>query len=256
MVGTKVPGGSSDLDINGKLENVSEAIGPGPWKGFEHARGYGVYCMPLDSGHVLALRVMLQNDFAPYKTVWHRTPDGRWSIYYDAPRPDIACPRYFGAAADTVAPATIRVKWTSPKTFEVAADGPDLKWSLSLSEPGWLKVLNALGRSMPLGLWRLRPYSKMMESVARRVMGMGKINLDGSMPSGHRGVLIPLRVLFIDGCVVTHRGQEIGRAAQIAANPRIGSLGMPRRPTFAVGMGLWRIKDPDEYRRTVEQLSG
>jgi hypothetical protein len=33
---------------------------------------------------VLALRVFPDNDFAPYRTIWHRDPGGRWAIYADA----------------------------------------------------------------------------------------------------------------------------------------------------------------------------
>lgn len=64
-----------------------------PWPGHEYARGWGIFALPFDSGHVLALRVFAQSSFGPYRSVWHRDPEGRWSIYADAPRPDIACPR-------------------------------------------------------------------------------------------------------------------------------------------------------------------
>jgi hypothetical protein len=49
---------------------------PSPWNGLEHVRGWGVFGAPFSSGHVLALRVFPQNDFAPYRTLWHRTPEG------------------------------------------------------------------------------------------------------------------------------------------------------------------------------------
>ncbi|HUZ56448.1 MAG TPA: hypothetical protein VMU94_28480 [Streptosporangiaceae bacterium] len=54
--------------------------------------------MPFDTGHVLALCVFPENDFSPYRTVWHRDPGGRWSIYVDGPRLDTGCPRYYGPA--------------------------------------------------------------------------------------------------------------------------------------------------------------
>jgi hypothetical protein len=57
-----------------------------PVPGHEYGRGWGVFALPFDSGHVLALRVVPQNSFVPYRTVWHRDPDGRWSIFVDAPR--------------------------------------------------------------------------------------------------------------------------------------------------------------------------
>jgi hypothetical protein len=86
------------MNLKAELEHLMPSVEPSPWRGHEHVRGYGVFGLPLSSGHTLALRVFPINDFAPYVTVWHQTPDGAWSIYYQAPRPDIACPRYYGPA--------------------------------------------------------------------------------------------------------------------------------------------------------------
>lgn len=59
-------------------------------------RGYGVMALPFDSGHVLGLRVMPRNDYAPFESIWHRTPGGRWSMYVDGPHHEVFCPRLFG----------------------------------------------------------------------------------------------------------------------------------------------------------------
>ena len=40
-----------------------------PWPGQEYARGWGVFALPFDSGHVLALRGFPANDFGPYRAV-------------------------------------------------------------------------------------------------------------------------------------------------------------------------------------------
>lgn len=66
---------------------------PSPLPGYEYVRGRGVYALPFDTGHVLALRVFPENDVAPYHTIWHRDPGGDWAIYAHSPRLDIACPR-------------------------------------------------------------------------------------------------------------------------------------------------------------------
>ena len=87
------------MNLKAELEHLMPSVEPSPWRGHEHVRGYGVFGLPLSSGHSFALRVFPINDFAPYVTVWHLAPDGTWSIHYQAPRPDIACPRYCGAAA-------------------------------------------------------------------------------------------------------------------------------------------------------------
>jgi hypothetical protein len=78
------------MNLQAELEHLKPSVEPSPWRGHEHVRGYGVFGLPLSSGHTLALRVFPINDFSPYVTVWHQAPDGTWSIHYQASRPDIA----------------------------------------------------------------------------------------------------------------------------------------------------------------------
>ena len=93
MASRAVPG------LSAQLEDLPVVQGHAPWPGHEYARGWGVFALPFDSGHVLALRVFPANDFSPYRAVWHRDPNDRWSIHVDGPRLDTACPRYFARPA-------------------------------------------------------------------------------------------------------------------------------------------------------------
>lgn len=101
------------LNLKKELEAFVPRVHGSPWMNHEYVRGYGIFGLPLSWGHVLALRVFPENDFAPYVTVWHQTPGGEWSIYYDAVRPDIACPRYYGEAVRHIEAAKISVEWKS-----------------------------------------------------------------------------------------------------------------------------------------------
>ena len=112
------------MDLRTGLNAIPAGVAPSPWDGFEHVRGWGVVGAPFSSGHVLALRVFPENDFAPYSTLWHRTPEGEWSIYYDGPRADTACPRYFGAAAKVSSRCRIDLTWTGPMSLRVETDQP------------------------------------------------------------------------------------------------------------------------------------
>ena len=92
------------LGLSSELTDLPARRGSFPWPNHEYVRGWGVFGLPFDSGHYLALRVFPENDFAPYRTVWHRDPAGSWSIFADAPRLDIACPRYYGPACAVTKP--------------------------------------------------------------------------------------------------------------------------------------------------------
>jgi len=96
------------LNLPVLLSAWTSASGQPPWPDVEYVYGWGIFGLPFESGHVLALRVFPHSSFGPYRTVWHRDPGGGWSIHVDGPEVDSACPR-------TTAPrVTTRVARTSP----------------------------------------------------------------------------------------------------------------------------------------------
>jgi hypothetical protein len=240
--------------LAGELQALPIRVGPSPWPGWEHVRGYGVFAMPLASGHVLALRKFPQGDFAPFATVWHRTPTGDWSIFYDAPRPDVACPRHFGPAARRVAPVRIAVTWTGPMALRVDMDDPPLLWTLALRATPLLRVVNMAFARMSLASWRSPRVRHLREWLAGRLLGMGDIALAGTMPSGHYGLLMPSRIYFIEQSRVILAGVDLGEPTSVERNPTIGGVPLSARPIFAVGQAFWIIKDEEEYRRTVDEV--
>jgi hypothetical protein len=211
--------------------------------------------MPLDSGYVLALRVFPQNDFAPYITVWSRDPDGNWSIFVDGPRVESACPRYYGPAAQHVGRCQIQLQWMGPARLSVLVDQPALAWTMSMHSTPLLDVINALSVRMPLWTWKPASLVSLRNWMARRLLGMGEIQLSGRMPSGHFGTLMPQQMYFISEARAVLEGKDLGHPTHVSENPRIGEVPLPARPVFAIGQAHWRIVDLDEYRRTRNELA-
>jgi hypothetical protein len=234
------------LDLRTELSALPERRRPGP-PGHEHVRGWGVFGLPFDSGHVLGLRVFPENDFGPYRTVWHRDPEGRWSIWADGPRVDAACPRYYGAACAHTGPAQITVAWTGPASFRVHLDEPELDWAVRATRTPLLRALNGVGRPLPDWTWSPGPLLAAREMLARRVLELGDLRLSGPMPSGHHGVLMPRRMYWIDCSTALLHGRDLGRPTHLDASPTIGSVTLPARGVLAVGQAVWRIEDPEEY---------
>jgi hypothetical protein len=227
------------------IPNRSEA----PWSDHEYVRGWGVFGLPFDSGHILALRVFPDNPFAPYVTVWHRDPSGSWSIYVDGPRLDTACPRYYAPACKHVGLAKITLTWTEPSTLRVTMDEPQLEWTVTASQSQTLKLLNAAGGAMPLWTWRPSWLVKAREVLARN-LGMGRLELAGEMPSGHQGLLMPKQMFYVDESSATLDGTDLGSPTRLTENPDIGGVPLPARGVMAIGQAMWPITDRDEYERT------
>jgi hypothetical protein len=138
------------LDLSSTLSGLPAVRRQAPWAGFEHVKGWGVFGVPFDSGHVLALRVFPDNDFGPYRTNWHRDPAGSWSIHVDGTRLDTACPRYYGAACDHTGYAHINLDWEAPASLHVTMDSPALDWTLTATTTPLLTALNAVSARLPL----------------------------------------------------------------------------------------------------------
>jgi len=226
--------------LSGRLQDPPPARGQPPWPGLEYVRGWGVFALPFSSGHVLVLRVFPESSFGPYRAVWHRDPAGRWSIYVDGPRLDTACPRYFGPAAHVTGYARIGLSWTGPATLRVAMDSPALEWTLTATSTRILAALNAMSAAMPQATWRLRPLVRARERLAG-ALGMGQLQLTGTMPSGHTGRLMPERMYFIDDARASLDGADLGRPARLPASPVIGSVPLPARGVLAIGQAVFAL---------------
>ncbi len=240
--------------LSAELDDLPVVQGHAPWPGHEYARGWGVFALPFDSGHVLALRVFPQNDFGPYRAVWHRDPSHRWSIHVDGHRLDTACPRYFGPACHATGYAQIGLTWTGPATLRVTMDAPALEWTLTATSTRILALLNTMSAAMPLATWRRRSLVRARERLAS-ALGIGQLQLTGTTPSGHTGTLMPQRMYFVNDAQATLDGVDLGRPVCLPVSPAIGRIPLPARGVLAIGQAVFKILDPAEYERTRSQAA-
>lgn len=228
--------------LSARLSDLPAVRGHAPWPRHEYVKGWGVFGLPFDSGHVLALRVFPENTFGPYQTVWHRDPGGRWSMCVDGARLDTACPRYFAAACQFTGYARIGLTWAGPATLRVSMDSPALEWTLTATSTRLLDLLNTMSAAMPLATWRMRSLVRARELLAS-TLGMGQLRLSGTMPSGHRGTLMPKQMYFTDDSQATLDGVDLGRPVHLRASPTIGEIPLPARGVLAVGQAAFEIQN-------------
>ncbi len=225
-----------------ELQSLSPTVQPSPWPGYEWVEGFGVMAMPFTSGHVLVLRAFPRNSFVPYKSVWHRTPDGTWTIFVDGAPADKACPLYFGAAADESRSARIDLTWTGPRDLEVTVEPLELRWTMSLTEPAYLRALNAASSRLPEVAWRSPVLIRSMELMASVVLGMGDVELAGKVPSGHWATLTPRRMYFVRSAHAELPGLDLGSPVKATTPPTIGATRLPSKPAFAIGRAFFKSR--------------
>jgi hypothetical protein len=240
------------MNLASELRDVAPRVGSSPWPGHEHYAGYGVMVLPFSSGHLLGLRVFPENDFAPYESVWHRTPDGAWSIYNDGPSLRTTCPRWWGAALAHAELTNIELSWTGANELRVEMEEPRLVWTLSMTATPLLGLLNTLSAALPLWTWKPAILLRAREWIAKRLLGMGDLRFAFETPNHQDAVMMPERIFFIASSTASLDGRDLGHPVPLPSNPTIGGVSLPSRPVFVTGQAHARIDDPEEYRRTRE----
>jgi len=242
------------MNLAGELRGIESRVRASPWAGHEHARGYAVMVLPFSSGHLLGLRVFPETDFAPYESVWHRTPEGDWSIYNDGPSLKTTCPRWWGPALRHAELTRIQSTWSGPNELRVEMEAPRLVWTMSMTAPLPLRVLNAVSAALPLWTWKPAPLLRVREWIAKRLLGMGDLRFSFVTPTRQEAVIMPEQVFFIGSSRATLEGRDLGHPVRLSRNPTIGDVPLPTRPAFVIGQAHARIADPEEYRRTREAV--
>ena len=200
----------------------------------ERFTGYGVMGMPFASGHYLALRDMVASSVGPaYRTIWHRDPQGSWTIHTTT-EPGLSCPRYFGAAT-AIAPASrIDVSWRNDHALEVQLDD-ELSWRIDLGSTPATRVMTAMGGALPEAGWNSGPVLAAMAPMARAMLRTGRIRLRGVTPNGPLFKAAPLQIWRVVGGSASYLGEDLGEPGPLDEQVRLGDFWLPQRGVFFVG---------------------
>jgi hypothetical protein len=161
--------------------HAGRLVGPG-----DRFRGYGVISLSFAGGDVLAMRRFPSTSRATaYTSVWHRTPDGRWTLYADTSG-DHGCRRYFAPIVDDTIVTPIRVEWLAERRLSITIDGGRLlSWSIDLAGSARARLLSAVF-ILPAPCWELDAARRAVEVMIRLALGTGPFRLLGHTPTGHR----------------------------------------------------------------------
>ncbi|MCC6790468.1 MAG: hypothetical protein IT336_02220 [Thermomicrobiales bacterium] len=222
----------------------------------ERFSGYGVMGLPFSSGHLLCLRRFPVTSVGPgYTAIWHRYPDGRWVFYSDAD-PRTSCSRYFGAALAESRYARIELRWLSPWSLVVDAPDVDLFWHIRLERTAATRLLNGVAGRLPDSAWRSGLVLGLMGRLAGRLLGAGRLTLQGSTPNGQRFLAWPREVWTIRGSIARFQGVDLGEPEPLVLQDRLGDFAISQRGIFATGSTLFEpfdaIRHLQDIQRSVE----
>jgi hypothetical protein len=191
--------------------------------------------LPFSSGHVLAMRRFPASSIGPaYTSVWHRTPDEKWTFWQDQPD-DQSCPRYFATAASETRRLAIELSWPTESTLRIEVPDAGLVWTSNLSSTPVTHALNVAGRVLPGPAWRSRPFMTAMGPMAGRVLGAGKVGMTGVTPNEQSFIANPMRMWVIDTASAQLGEKDFGPVGALDEQARLGDFWIPQRGVFAVG---------------------
>jgi hypothetical protein len=201
--------------------------------------GYGVMGLPFESGHVLALRRFPASSIGPgYRSVWHRSPSGRWTFYQDVPA-ELACTRYFGAAVAEVREGPIDIAWTGPRSLAISADDGALTWTVQLASTPVTSALNRVAALLPDRAWHSPPVLAVMSRIAGRALSAGQVRLTGLAPNGQRFVVNPLQMWIARDSAARLDGRDLGAMGPASDQAQLRDFAIPQRGVFVVGRAFF-----------------
>jgi hypothetical protein len=210
----------------------------------ERFTGCGVMGMPFASGHYLALRDFAATSVGPaYRAIWHRDPDGPWTIYTTG-APELTCPRYFGSVAAAVQVPGIDVVWRDDHTLDVTLSDV-LSWRIELGATSATRMMTGMGGALPEAGWNSNAVLAAMGPMARTMLRGGRIRLRGATPNGPRFKAAPLKIWRVVGAAASYRGEDLGEPAPLDTQTHLGDFWLPQRGVFFVGRA--RFTPPVEH---------
>lgn len=201
----------------------------------ERVSGYGVMGLPFGSGHVLALRRWTASSVGDgFTSVWHRDPEGRWTFYESVA--DVACTRYFGAAAERVRVGPIGLEWQDERRLHVwTVDSDDVDWRIDLGSTLMTRLMSVLGSTLPMAAWRSRSVLSVLGGVAGPALRVGRVQLTGTTSNGQRFEANPVRIWYVTDSNAVVDGQELGPMAPLDQQAHLADFYIPQRGLFAMG---------------------
>lgn len=215
--------------------------------GRDDVGGYAIVGQPFEAGDILCLRRFPISTFGPgYISVWHRKPDGDWTVYTTI-APELSCPRFIGAAVSQVVQTPITVEWTSDYELQVAVDEARLDWRMAVASTPVTSMMNAMMGLMPAALFRSDPVLAAMSLMSTALLGAGDLQLRGHMPNRQWFQAGPRRVWVVSKVSATIAGRNLGGPAPLDQQAMLGDVPMPQRGLLMMGAFSFEAYSPDRH---------
>jgi hypothetical protein len=228
-----------------------EAAGQLPDGNEERFSGFGVMAVPFSTGHLLAMRHFHASSIGPgYTSIWHRSPEGRW-VFYANIDPTLSCNRFFGQDVEETHTGSIDLEWMGPRSFRIRAADGRLSWEIELAPTFGTRLMTRTGGLIPDRLWRQPAVLSMMQPVASKVLGIGRVALRGTTSNGQAFLANPKLLWSIPRSRAEIDGVVHDQIQRLPDQAQLGDFWLPQAGLFAIGSAFYEPFDPQRHRAAV-----
>lgn len=227
---------------------------PRPTGEDERLVGSAVMGLPFASGHYLAMRNWAATSFAPpYRAVFHRTPEGRWTIWSNA-EPQNGCGRFWSAAVHAIDVVDIRIDWQGPNDLAIEIPEVDFRWDLCIDSSPTTGMMSSMATVLPDAAWESDAILKLMGGFAGPFLGIGKVNMAGYLPNGQHFQMAPRKMWRIMDSTAVFGGTGFGPPGRPLTQLSLGEVWLPQEGIFAVGSVRTDAYDPEIHHSALATL--
>jgi hypothetical protein len=194
----------------------------------------------------------MHSSFGPdYTAVWHRSPEGEWTVYSTNP-PELSCERYIGAVCTRPSVrGPIDVEWLDDRTLRVRIAGT-LDWTVALVSTPITRLMGLVCTLMPGWMWGSRTVLAAVGLASGPLLGIGRLRLAGTVPNGQRFAMAPRQIWAVQDSHAVLDGRDLGAPRPLPAQQRLGGFWLPQRGLFMTGAVHYDAFDPAHHVSAAE----
>ncbi len=123
----------------------------------------------------------------------------------------------------------------------------EFEWEFSAQATVATRLMNAAGRLLPGAAWRSPAVLAAMGMVASRLLGVGRVGLQGRVPNGQRFVANPRMLWQIVESRARLGQDDFGSPGPVYPQARLGDFWIPQRGMLAAGQAYFDPFDPARH---------
>jgi len=195
--------------------------------------GYGLLALPLESGDVFAFRSVSQSSLGlPFKCLWHRDPQGRWTTYCDV-APSRSLAPYIAPGLGEVRVTDIELRHRGRRELAIEICAARLQVAVRLAANPLARALGAATAVIPESFWRLPGTLDALGHAVGLAVGSGPLRLHGSSPDGSSYRIRPAALWQVAAAVAVLDGRDLGPVVPLSGDASLGGYRLPRRALLA-----------------------